>query len=100
VFRVKYPLAVVSKLLDAFSNDLGGGYDIRCRFKTILSCSVLGQCAQELNHTSLVGAFHRHDHQCLCQLDHLTMYVDGLGLEDLEGCEQTFSKSNALASSV
>ncbi|KAG1861278.1 hypothetical protein F4604DRAFT_2033679 [Suillus subluteus] len=31
---------------------------------------------------------------------HLTTYVDGLGLEDLEGCERMFSKSNALASSV
>jgi hypothetical protein len=41
MFRVKYPLVVISKLLNAFSNDLGGGYDIRCRFKTILSCSVL-----------------------------------------------------------
>ena len=28
------------------------------------------------------------------------MYVEGLGLEDLEGCERFFSKSNALASST
>ncbi|KAG1848953.1 hypothetical protein DFJ58DRAFT_717000 [Suillus subalutaceus] len=98
--QAKYPLAVVSKLLDAFGTDLGGGYDIGCRFKTTLSRSVLGQRARELNHTSLVGAFHGHAHQRLCQLDHLATYVDGLGLEDLEGCERTFSKSNALASSV
>jgi hypothetical protein len=91
---------VVSKLLDAFGNDLGGGYDIGCRFKTTLSRSMLGQRAQKLNHTSLVGAFHGHAHQRLCQLDHLATYVDGLGLEDLEGCERTFSKSNALASTV
>jgi hypothetical protein len=91
---------VVSKLLDAFGNDLGGGYDIGCRFKTTLSRSVLGPRARELNHTSLVGAFHGHAHQRLCQLDHLATYVDGLGLEDLEGCKQTFSKSNALASTV
>ncbi|KAG1727459.1 uncharacterized protein EDB91DRAFT_1239526 [Suillus paluster] len=74
----KYPLAVVSKLLDVFGKDLGGGYDI--------GCSILGQLAHELNHTSL--------------LDHLTTYVEGLRLEDLEGCERTFSKSNALTSSV
>ncbi|KAG2135775.1 hypothetical protein DEU56DRAFT_737641 [Suillus clintonianus] len=96
----KYPLAVVSKLLDVFGKDLGGGYDIGCRFKTTLSRSALGPSARELNHTSLVGAFHGHAHKRLCQLDHLTMYVEGLGLEDLEGCERTFSKSNALASSV
>lgn len=99
-FRAKYPLAVVSKLLDTFGSNLGGGYDIGCRFKTTLSRSSLGQRARELNHTSLVGAFHGHAHQRLCQLDHLATYVDGLGLEDLEGCERTFSKSNALASSV
>ncbi|KIK37448.1 hypothetical protein CY34DRAFT_26005 [Suillus luteus UH-Slu-Lm8-n1] len=98
--QAKYPLAVVSTLLDTFGSDLGGGYDIGCCFKTTLSRSTLGQRAQELNHTSLIGAFHGHAHQCLRQLDHLATYVKGLGLEDLEGCKRTFSKSNALASSV
>ena len=28
------------------------------------------------------------------------MYIQGLGLEDLETCEQIFSKSNALASAT
>ncbi|KAG1884117.1 hypothetical protein F4604DRAFT_1878863 [Suillus subluteus] len=96
----KYPLAVVSKLLDTFRKDLGGGYDIGCRFKTTLSWSSLGRHAHDLNNTSLVGAFHGHAHQRLCQLNHLTTYIDGLGLEDLEGCEQIFSKSNALVASV
>ncbi|KAG1810367.1 uncharacterized protein HD556DRAFT_1428439 [Suillus plorans] len=98
--QAKYPLAVVSKLLDAFGKDLGSGYNIGCRFKTTLSRSVLGHRAHELNHTSLVSVFHGHAHQHLCQLDRLATYVDGLGLEDLKGCEWTFSKSNALASSV
>jgi hypothetical protein len=49
---------------------------------------------------TLVGAFHSHAHNQLCQLSNLTTYVEGLGLEDLEGCEHFFSKSNALASSV
>ncbi|KAG2337329.1 hypothetical protein BDR05DRAFT_978549 [Suillus weaverae] len=89
--QAKYPLAVISKLLNTFSSNLGGGYDIGCRFKTTLSHSSLGQHVHELNHTSLVGAFHRHTHQRLCQLDHLATYVDGLRLEDLEGCERTFS---------
>ncbi|KAG1905546.1 uncharacterized protein F5891DRAFT_976459 [Suillus fuscotomentosus] len=96
----KYPLAVVSKLLDTFWKDLGGGYDVGCRFKTTLSRSSLGRRAHNLNHTSLVGAFHGHAHRRLCQLNHLTTYIDGLGLEDLEGCERIFSKSNALAASV
>ncbi|KAI6100666.1 hypothetical protein EV401DRAFT_2080921 [Pisolithus croceorrhizus] len=49
---------------------------------------------------SLVNTFHGHAHNRLCQLDNLTTYVKGLGLKDLEGCEQAFSKSNALASST
>ncbi|KAG1846522.1 hypothetical protein C8R48DRAFT_750601 [Suillus tomentosus] len=71
----KYPLAIVSKLLDVFGKDLGGG-----------------QHARKLNYMSCVGAFHGHAHQQLCQLDNLATYVKGLGLKDLKGCEQTFSK--------
>ncbi|KAG0694180.1 hypothetical protein DFH29DRAFT_1083929 [Suillus ampliporus] len=82
----KYPLAVVSKLLDTFGSDLGGGCNIGCQFKTTLDNSSLGTCARSLNYTLL--------------LDHLTTYVSGLGLEDLETCERTFSKSNALASTM
>ncbi|KAI5986451.1 hypothetical protein EDC04DRAFT_2873538 [Pisolithus marmoratus] len=88
----KYPLVVVLKLMAAFSDGLGSGYDIGCQFQSTL--------ATNLNHTCLVGAFHGHAHHCLCQLSHLTLYVEGLGLEDLETCERTFSKSNALASTV
>ncbi|KAI6020369.1 hypothetical protein BKA83DRAFT_4464675 [Pisolithus microcarpus] len=96
----KYPLAIISKLLEVFGKDLGGGYDIGCQFKTMLDQSPLGPLACSLNHTCLVGTFHGHAHRHLCQLDHLTMYTKGLGLEDLETCERTFSKSNALVSTV
>ncbi|KAG1770797.1 hypothetical protein EV702DRAFT_1202270 [Suillus placidus] len=85
-FRAKYLLAVVSKLLDTFGSDLGGGYDIGCQFKMTLANSSLGSHARSLNYTSL--------------LNHLAMYVPGLGLKDLETCECTFSKSNALASTM
>jgi len=96
----KYPLACVEKLLDAFGPDLGCGFDIGCKFKTTLDNSPLGSRARELRHTCLVGSFHGHAHNRLCQLQHLATYVKGLGLEDLEGCERAFSKSNALASSI
>ncbi|KAF8842048.1 hypothetical protein BDN67DRAFT_900167, partial [Paxillus ammoniavirescens] len=98
--RAKYPLTVVSRLLTAFGKDLGGGYDIGCKFKTTLDHSALGTRTRKLNHTSLVGSFHRHAHRRLCQLQHLATYIEGFGLEDLEGCEHTLSKSNALASSI
>ncbi|KAI6013128.1 hypothetical protein BKA83DRAFT_4466258 [Pisolithus microcarpus] len=96
----KYALVVTSKLMDAFGSDLRGGYDIGCWFKTTLASSVLGKCACSLNYTSLINTFHSHAHNRLCQLDNLMTYIKGLGLEDLEGCEWAFSKSNALVSST
>ncbi|KAG1719798.1 hypothetical protein EDD22DRAFT_983278 [Suillus occidentalis] len=98
--QTKYPLAVVAKLLNVFGADLGGRYDIGCQFKTTLDNSILGPQACALRHSCLVGAFHGHAHQRICQLDHLATYVKGLGLEDLETCERTFSKSNALALTI
>ncbi|KAF7785028.1 hypothetical protein Agabi119p4_1193 [Agaricus bisporus var. burnettii] len=96
----KYPLAVVDKLLAAFGAGLGVGYDIGCRFGATLARSGLGDQVREMRLKTLVGAFHGHAHNRLCQLSNLATYVEGLGLEDLEGCERFFSKSNALASSV
>ena len=94
---MKYPLAIVNKLIDIFGQDLALGYDIGCRFKTTIN-NALGEKARLNRHTCLVGAFHGHAHNRLCQLSFLTTYVEGLGLEDLEGCERFLSKSNALAS--
>ncbi|KIO08058.1 hypothetical protein M404DRAFT_58346, partial [Pisolithus tinctorius Marx 270] len=96
----KYPIAVVSRLMKVFGADLGGGYDIGCQFSTTLAKSVIGKDVEQNRHSCLVPAFHGHDHQRLCQLSHLTVYTEGLGLEDLETCERSFSKSNALASSL
>lgn len=93
-------MAVTSALLEAFGPNLGIGYDIGCKFKTTIMKSPLGTLAQDLNHTSLIGSFHGHAHNRLCQLSSLTTYVKGVGLEDLEGCERFFSKSNALAKSI
>ena len=50
-----------------------------------------------MNFQSLVSIFHGHAHNHLCQLQNLGTYVKELGLEDLEGCEQLFSRLNALA---
>ncbi|KAJ7926303.1 hypothetical protein B0H13DRAFT_2229407 [Mycena leptocephala] len=70
----KYPLAITNELLDAF--------------------------ALLQNFSCLVGAFHGHAHNRLCQLLFLARYVLGMGLKDLEGCERFFSRSNAMAGSV
>ncbi|KAF8518833.1 hypothetical protein BU17DRAFT_48296 [Hysterangium stoloniferum] len=96
----KYPLAVVEVLLEVFGTGIGGGYDIGCKFATTLNRSELGAQARALDYKALVGSFHGHAHNRLCQLSFLATYVNGMGLEDLEGCECFFSKSNALASSL
>ncbi|KAJ3519263.1 hypothetical protein NMY22_g13286 [Coprinellus aureogranulatus] len=96
----KYPLAVVEALINVFGKDIGAGYDIGCQFQTTLGQSRLGMRAREAGYKSLVGAFHGHAHNRICQLSHLATYVPGMGIEDLEGCERIFSKSNALANSV
>ena len=83
--------------MDVFGIDLAAGYDIGCRFGTTIDHSPLGKKARENNHRCLVGAFHGHAHNRLCQSRFLATYVEGLGLEDLEGCERFFAKSNALA---
>ena len=95
--RSKYPLVIIAKMLDVFGKDLAAGYDIGCCFETTIKNSPLGDKARELNHRCLVGAFHGHAHNRLCQSRFLATYVEGLGLEDLEGCERFFAKSNALA---
>ncbi|KAJ7894664.1 hypothetical protein B0H14DRAFT_3854252 [Mycena olivaceomarginata] len=95
----KYPLAVVQELLDVFSMKLGAGYDIGCHFNTTVRYSQLGDQARANKLKCLVGSFHGHAHNRLCQLSFLATYVEGMGLEDLEGCERYFSCSNALARS-
>ncbi|KAF6742011.1 hypothetical protein DFP72DRAFT_994703 [Ephemerocybe angulata] len=96
----KYPLATVNTLLEAFGSRIGCGYDIGCKFSSTIANSALASKAKALEFTSLVGAFHGHAHNRLCQLSNLATYVTGLGLEDLEGCERMFSKSNNLAASL
>ena len=100
ISSAKYLLAIIEVLLEAFGVNIGGGYDIGCKIRTTLNRSELGPRARALNYKALVGSFHGHAHNRLCQLSFLATYVKGMGLEDLEGCERFFSKSNALASSL
>ncbi|KAJ7016733.1 hypothetical protein C8F04DRAFT_1201568 [Mycena alexandri] len=69
---MKYPLAMVKRLLERYGKDIGLGYDIIS----------LGRRVVALN---LRVGWH-------------PLYVDGVGLEDFEECERTFAKSNNLAS--
>ncbi|KAI6009780.1 hypothetical protein BKA83DRAFT_109275 [Pisolithus microcarpus] len=85
--QAKYLLAAVSKLSHTFGDGLAGSYDRGCKFRTTLSRSTVRPRAQALNCMSLMLAFHGYAHRHLCQLHFLARYIDGTGLEDLEGCK-------------
>ncbi|KAF8143148.1 hypothetical protein K438DRAFT_1876673 [Mycena galopus ATCC 62051] len=95
----KYPLAVTDCLIQHLGQNIGNGYDVGCDFQTTIKKSPLAARARQCNFRCLVGVFHGHAHNRLCQLCMLATYVLGLRCEDLEGCERFFSGSNALAKS-
>ncbi|KAJ7215075.1 hypothetical protein GGX14DRAFT_610221 [Mycena pura] len=95
---VKYPLAIVNRLLDVYPEDAEIGYDIWCAFVKTLLRSSLGRRVVGLRLTGVVPSFHGHAHNRSCQLGWHPLYVDGSGLEDFEECEHTFDLSNNLAS--
>ncbi|KAF7349559.1 hypothetical protein MSAN_01681000 [Mycena sanguinolenta] len=96
----KYPLAVTAHILNALG-EAAIGYDIGCKLgKMIKVHPALKDLAQDKKFRVLVGSFHEHGHNRLCGLDNLMTYVEGVGLEPLEGCEPFFSKSNALVSTT
>ncbi|KAJ7748091.1 hypothetical protein B0H16DRAFT_1663553 [Mycena metata] len=96
----KYGFAVTAHLIRTLGK-LGLGYDIGCKFAEMVRLHpALAKVAADNDFKALVGAFHGHAHNRRCQLCNLTTYVHGVGLEDLEGCEKFFSKSNALAATT
>ncbi|KAK1229996.1 hypothetical protein PQX77_006925, partial [Marasmius sp. AFHP31] len=98
---MKYPLAVVKALLDWYGKDLGLGYDIMCAFyRTLLRSDKLRDQVVAFRLKGVVPAFHGHAHNRKCQVNWHPMYIKGVGLEDFEECERTFSQSNHLASTT
>ncbi|KAF8128109.1 hypothetical protein EV363DRAFT_1265552 [Boletus edulis] len=48
----------------------------------------------------MVGSFHGHAHNRLCQLQWHPMYIEGIGNMEGEGCKHVFSASNELARTI
>ena len=86
--------------LKSLDKALGVAMILDANFLPHSNTAHLALVPETYHNTSLVGSFHSHTHNHLCQLSYLAHYVKGMGLEDLEGCEWFFSKSNALASSL
>lgn len=95
---MKYPLAIINRMIEVYGTGFQYGYDIACAFEKILRRSRLGPKVTTLGITGVVPAFHGHAHNRKCQLSWHPMYVKGTGKKDYEGCERVFSQSNALAS--
>ncbi|KAH9924228.1 uncharacterized protein B0H18DRAFT_878076 [Fomitopsis serialis] len=94
---MKYPLAIVAKMIDVYGNNIKLGYDIACAFTKTVETSSIGAKARAARFSGVVAAFHGYSHNRGCQLDWHPLYMEGVGKEDFEGCERLFSESNALA---
>ncbi|EMD37545.1 hypothetical protein CERSUDRAFT_50792, partial [Gelatoporia subvermispora B] len=94
---MKYPLAIVKRLLDLYGSDIKAAYDIACAFSITLMKSRLGERAKDMKFSGVIPAFHGHGHNRGCQVHWHPLYMEGVGKEDFEGCERLFGLSNALA---
>ncbi|TFY51701.1 hypothetical protein EVJ58_g10428, partial [Rhodofomes roseus] len=95
---MKYPLAIIDRLMNVYGSDILVGYDIACAFARTVANSSLAQRAKDMRLTGIVPAFHGHGHNRGCQVHWHPRYFIGAGKEDFEGCERLFSASNHLAS--
>lgn len=95
---MKYPLAIINRLMDVYGSDLLVGYDIACAFARTVAKSSLSQRVKDMRLSGIVPAFHGHGHNRGCQVYWHPRYFEGAGKEDFEGCERLFSASNHLAS--
>ncbi|KAI0044055.1 hypothetical protein FA95DRAFT_1497723, partial [Auriscalpium vulgare] len=93
----KYPLAIISRVLEQLGDRVGIGYDIGCSFTATVKKSSLSEKAKARMLRLFVCAFHGYAHRRLCQLSHHPLLIDGFGLEDAETCEHIFSATNGLA---
>ncbi|KAH9850543.1 hypothetical protein C2E23DRAFT_869967 [Lenzites betulinus] len=96
----KYPLSMVSKMLEVLDTPTLGGFDISCTFEGTIKSSSLGPAFQRSGSRICINAFHGYSHNYQCQLCNHPNIFPGIGLEDLEVIECIFSTSNHLASIV
>ncbi|KAG2353443.1 hypothetical protein BDR07DRAFT_1496245 [Suillus spraguei] len=93
----KYPLSVVSKVLDVLGPRLLIGYNIGCKLTQTISLSSLATRFAENECCMCVDVFHGYTHNYACQNINHPNIIEGIGLEDLARMERIFSHSNQLA---
>ncbi len=95
--RAKYPLAIVSKILEVLDDKPCGAYNIGCSFLSTIMNSSLADSFKRKNGTMCVNAFHGYSHNYACQAIFHPSRMIGMGIEDFETMERIFSSSNQLA---
>uniref|UniRef100_A0A0W0FIW6 Uncharacterized protein n=1 Tax=Moniliophthora roreri TaxID=221103 RepID=A0A0W0FIW6_MONRR len=77
---MKYPLAIINKLMDEFGLDLCVAYDIMCTFfKTMLQSQWLGQKVKKMHLKGVIPLFYGHAHNWKCQLSWHLQYYKSIG---------------------
>src|ERR1700753_76005 len=70
------------------------GYDIGCAFSKTLEKSSVGA---KFDGRCTMNAMHGWSHIRPCQCKNHPLYLNEVGLSDMEDCERSFSQSNAVA---
>jgi hypothetical protein len=95
--RAKYALTIVDRLINMLGPRVGCAYDIGCAISKTVESSSLSEKVKNALFQLMVGAFHGHAHNRMCQLDWHPLFIKGTGHTKGEGCEHIFSSSNDLA---
>ena len=93
-WRAKYALAIVNQLIDILGPEIGCAYNIGCTFLWMVENSSLSEKVKNALFQLMVGLFHGHAHNHMCQLNWYPLFIKGTGHTEGEGCEHVFSSTN------
>ena len=88
---------MTNQLIGIIGSKICCAYDIGCAFNTTLNRSSLRYYVEANKFCLMVGSFHGHALNRLCQLQWHPTYIQGTGHSEGEGCEHIVSSSNNLA---
>ncbi|KAG1884774.1 hypothetical protein F4604DRAFT_1919295 [Suillus subluteus] len=93
----KYPLMIMSNVIEVLGERTLGAYDIGCGFQSTIHASRLGDAFERQKCRMCVDTFHGHAHNYLCQTKNHPNRIVGAGIEDFGTIEHFFSASNTIA---
>jgi hypothetical protein len=81
---------IVNRLIDILGPRIG------CAFLRMVENSSLSEKVKNAFFQLMVGTFHGHAHNRMCQLNWHPLFINGTGHTEGEGCKHVFSSSNDL----